>query len=117
MICDTCSRNFKAIIALGREISIDTYINDKISNSTSSKALFNIVNQLSGKLKSSINIGLSNAKESAEKFSLFFIEKIAKIRDDLDNLTTSLPSYDEFSGSKLSSFNLVSCEAKVKPIE
>ena len=49
--------------------------------STSSKALFNIVNQLSGKLKSSINIGLSNAKESAEKFSLFFIEKIAKIRN------------------------------------
>ena len=61
-------------------------------------------------MKSSINIGLSNAKESAEKFSLFFIEKIAKIRDDLDNLTTSLPSHDEFSGSKLSSFDLVSCD-------
>ena len=79
--------------------TIRNYNLNKISNSKSSKSLFDIVNRMSGKLKSSINIGLSSAKESAEKFSLFFIDKIAKIREHLDTLCTSFPSHDEFYGS------------------
>ena len=88
--------------------TIRSYNLKNISNSTSSKCLFDIVNKMSGKIKSTINIGLSNAKESAEKFSSFFIEKITKIRENLDICRTSVPSHYEFNGTKFSSFDFVS---------
>ena len=87
------------------------YINEQITSSNNSKQLFSIFGKLTGK-QSSLILPTDTASELLpDKFNLFFTEKIAKIRSDLDAFDSSFSYNDsEFSGDFLCQFDSVSSE-------
>lgn len=83
------------------------YYNDKITGSGSSKDLFHICNGLLGKSKEQILSSKIPIQEIPEVINTFFIEKIKKIRWNLEK-SCSKPEHFEYTTDSFSCFTPVS---------
>ena len=90
------------------------YILEKISSSKSSKELFNVFNDMTGKKKTLTLPTNVPVNELPDKFNSFFIDKIEVIRNQLD-LQSQSPIFNKYEGPVFSIFSSVS-EDYVKSI-
>ena len=86
------------------------YYTGRLENCNTSKTLFHIANELFGKVGETTVFPLNIPRDKLpDTFCIFFSEKIAAIRSDLDSNSPNPPSETVFVGdSPLSSFSLVS---------
>ena len=80
------------------------YYRDKISNCTNQKELFQIVEQLLHQKGKSELPSHKSKEELTEKFNNFFVSKITKIREMLDNSCNVICQESESSVPHLSDF-------------
>ena len=83
------------------------FFRDKIDNACNDKALFAVIDELSGSKNITANIHPNvETMELCEMFSEYFDEKIVKIREKFDNLDSSIDAHDDETLSLLCEFNL-----------
>ena len=85
------------------------HICDKISQSNSSRTLFQLTNEMLGKVQKSILPTLIPAPSLPDKFISFFQDKVNNIRESLGNKANQMET-TAFSGTPLSNFKAVSIE-------
>ena len=82
------------------------YISEKIESSGSSKELFSVFNDMTGKNKTPKIPTNIPSSQLPDKFNNFFIDKIDVIRDELD-LISEHPIFKKYDGVSFSIFTLV----------
>ena len=89
-----------------------------IQSDTTSKALFKFVSKFYRREKLCILPSASSEIELAERFSVFFIDKIKTIREHIDSCASNLQpfSFIPFNGSPLCDFRLVTNDEVLKII-
>ena len=71
------------------------FFTSKVSSCESSKQLFSVCDQLSGRVKTSPLPTIHPIKQLPSMFSDYFVSKVAKIRSDLDQQTSTASSMTE----------------------
>ena len=95
--------------------SKDLHLNNLISNcGNDSRKLFNVVKQLTGKSKQIILPTGSSDNTLAHNFCNFFLNKITKIRNDLDQFDSFIPP--KISTSNFATFSPISQDSVAKLI-
>ena len=78
----------------------------KISSTNNSKQLYSVFGKLTGKQTSLILPSDTPSQYLPDKFNSFFIDKISKIRTQLDSVTCLYSHFDtDYSGTVLNSFD------------
>ena len=107
---------FKLLISKVNSLIITSkrlFYQAKISESTSSKYLYSLVDYMYGKSKTSIFPNNISLCDLPDKFSNFFSTKISKIRENLDMACISRPVFNSFNGEGMTSFVEMSpCEVR-----
>eukprot|EP00745_Piridium_sociabile_P023788 TRINITY_DN3715_c0_g1_i1.p1 TRINITY_DN3715_c0_g1~~TRINITY_DN3715_c0_g1_i1.p1 ORF type:complete len:1177 (-),score=226.07 TRINITY_DN3715_c0_g1_i1:25-3555(-) len=90
------------------------YTSTKIQECSSSRGLFQVVGQLTGKAKDKTLPNCMPEKELPDAFSEFFVNKIEQIRHELDQ-SGDTPEFSVFAGTSMCDFKPVT-EAEMKEI-
>ena len=86
------------------------FYTNKIANCPSSKALFDIVQAMCGKSKSTTYPNAMSLVELSNKFATYFTDKVATIRGNLDLKNKPRPSFGLFEGKMMDHFEIISPE-------
>ncbi len=93
------------------------YINDKITESNNSRNLYSFFNRLTGKQSSLVIPTDTPIQTLPDKFNTFFVDKISKIRNNLDSVSSSHTNSSlPYQKSKFGSFEPVTPEHVKKVI-
>ena len=83
---------------------------DKFADCKSSKVVFALSNELSGKSKKAELPNNIKNNDLPDAFGTFFSDKITNLRDEVDLSQSADPQYREYNGGMFNCFRTVSCD-------